>query len=115
MPDAEPTPPSDAVSRFVRAVDSRFSRPDYMLAAIASVFLTGVGLAAVAPINGNLAIASGSVVALGLIGELLFRNPPRAARTTATRTGRPDYLRNVEYDSGCVEVWDHLSEVRHGA
>ncbi|MGB9986013.1 hypothetical protein [Salarchaeum japonicum] len=101
----------------LRATASRLERPDYTLTAIAAAVLTGVGAAGLTPASSTLALSVSSVVALALIPDALFRNPPRTTETPTSDFGgaRPEYLRNVEYDSGCVEVWDHLSEVRYGA
>jgi len=109
---------SHVATRVARTLASRFSRPDYALAGIAVVFLSGVAVAAAVPSHGTLAVGTSSVLALCLVGDVLFRNPPHPPRSAAPNPGetpRPDYLTNVRYDSGCVEVWDHLSEVRYDA
>ncbi|QDX41787.1 hypothetical protein [Salarchaeum sp. JOR-1] len=115
MTDGEPPHEPAASREGYRTLQERVSRPDYMLLGIAGVFAVGIGLAGVVPAMQNLAIGVSSVFALVLIGDLLFRNPPRAMASEDARDegGRPGYLRNVKYDSGCVELWDHLSEIRY--
>lgn len=115
MTDGDPSHESADRRGFRRVFLEEVSRPDYMLLGIAGVLAVGLAFSGLFPASQNLVIGASSTLALLLIGDLLFRTPPQASQKT--RDGepvRPDYLTNVQYDSGCVEVWDHLSEVRYG-